>query len=237
MDEDKQAGYEVSLSVYEGPLDLLLHLVHKNRVDIKDIPIHEITDQYLAYLDAARSFDLELSSSFFTMAATLLYMKSRMLLPKKTQDEPEEAGDPRLELVRSLEEFRRMKEIRARLERLMERERPYRTKAPEEIPQGPYTGTISVRRLEAAFRALYQSLVEREVEVLAPEEVSLDEEIKKLRALIQTNRPLPVISYFRRAGTRLRLAVSLIALLELIRLGEMILVDTPKGLAVKGRTP
>ncbi|MDY6084469.1 MAG: segregation/condensation protein A [Dialister sp.] len=235
MDEDKQADYEVSLSIYEGPLDLLLHLVHKNRVDIKDIPIHEITDQYLAYLDAAKSFDLELSSSFFAMAATLLYIKSRMLLPRKPQDEPEEAGDPRRELARSLEEFRRMKEIRARLERLMEAERPYRTKAPEEIHQGLYTGIISIRRLEAAFRALYQSLAEREVQVLAPEEVSLDEEIQKLRELMQTRKPLSVITYFRKAGTRLRLAVSLIALLELIRLGEIILFDTPRGLAVKGR--
>lgn len=235
MEEKKQADYQVSLSVYEGPLDLLLHLVHKNRVDIKDIPIHEITDQYLAYLEAAKAFDLELSSTFFTMAATLLYIKSRMLLPKKRQEEPDEADDPRRELVRSLEEFKRMKEIKARIERLMEEERPYRMKAPEDIPQGVYIGTISLRRLEAAFQSLYQSLAEREVHVLAPEEVSLDEEIQKLRRLIQTKKPLSVIAYFRLADTRMRLAVQLIALLELIRLGEIALFDTPKGLAVKGR--
>ena len=77
------AGYEISLPVFEGPMDLLLHLVTKNRIDIHDIPIHEITDQYLAYLEKAREFDLNLGSSFFAMAATLLLIKSRILLPRK----------------------------------------------------------------------------------------------------------------------------------------------------------
>ena len=76
-------SYVVSIPVYEGPMDLLLHLVSKNRIEIHDIPIHEITDQYLEYLNQAQVFNLELGSSFFTMAATLLLIKSRMLLPKR----------------------------------------------------------------------------------------------------------------------------------------------------------
>ena len=80
-------SYVVSIPVYEGPMDLLLHLVSKNRIEIHDIPIHEITDQYLEYLNQAQTFNLELGSSFFTMAATLLLIKSRMLLPKRRQED------------------------------------------------------------------------------------------------------------------------------------------------------
>lgn len=96
-------SYVVSIPVYEGPMDLLLHLVSKNRIEIHDIPIHEITDQYLDYLNQAQVFNLELGSSF-TMAATLLLIKSRTLLPKRRQEEESETEDPRRELERSLEE-------------------------------------------------------------------------------------------------------------------------------------
>ena len=83
-------SYVVSIPVYEGPMDLLLHLVSKNRIEIHDIPIHEITDQYLEYLNQAQAFNLELGSSFFTIAATLLLIKSRTLLPKRRQEEESE---------------------------------------------------------------------------------------------------------------------------------------------------
>lgn len=124
-------NYQVNIPLFEGPLDLLLHLVTKNRIDIHDIPIHLITDQYLAYLESARQFNLDLGSSFFAMAATLLLIKSRMLLPEKRREETDEAEDPRQELSRSLEEFKRMKEVKARIEALMEEERPYRMREPE----------------------------------------------------------------------------------------------------------
>ena len=135
-------SYVVSIPVYEGPMDLLLHLVSKNRIEIHDIPIHEITDQYLEYLNQAQAFNLELGSSFFTMAATLLLIKSRTLLPKRRQEEESETEDPRRELERSLEEFKRMKEIRAHIESLIREEEVYRTKEPAEIRSGLYTGCL-----------------------------------------------------------------------------------------------
>lgn len=144
-------SYVVSIPVYEGPMDLLLHLVSKNRIEIHDIPIHEITDQYLEYLNQAQVFNLELGSSFFTMAATLLLIKSRTLLPKRRQEEESETEDPRRELERSLEEFKRMKEIRAHIESLIREEEVYRTKEPAEIRSGMYTGKISLQKLSAAF--------------------------------------------------------------------------------------
>ena len=96
----------VKLEVFEGPLDLLLHLIEKNKIDIYDIPIVEITDQYLEYIQLMQEFDLEVASEFITMAAQLMYIKSKMLLPVY-DDEPEE--DPRAGLVEALLEYQRIK--------------------------------------------------------------------------------------------------------------------------------
>ena len=114
MADSVNTEYQVNIPVFEGPMDLLLHLVTKNRIDIHDIPIQSITSQYLDYLNAASEFDLELGSSFFAMAATLLFIKSRVLLPKRRQEETgdeSEQEDPRGELARSLETFQMIKEV------------------------------------------------------------------------------------------------------------------------------
>lgn len=98
----------VALPAFEGPLDLLLHLIREHRVDIADIPILQITDQYLAYLRAMEAMNLNVAGEFLLMAATLLEIKSRMLLPKPPRpEETDGGGDPRAELVRRLEEYRR----------------------------------------------------------------------------------------------------------------------------------
>ena len=224
--------YQINIPVFEGPLDLLLHLVTKNRIDIHDIPIHLITDQYLAYLHAAQRFNLELGSSFFAMASTLLLIKSRMLLPKRRQEETDESEDPRQELTRSLEEFKRMKEIKARIEELMEEERPYRGKEPEMIRSGLYTGKISLVKLQAAFFSLYDSLHEETEETLSSEEVSLDEAMDVLQKTLYRLKSVSFVSYFKKQRTRLRLAVTLMALLELIRLGKVCIRDSAEGLVI-----
>lgn len=227
--------YEVELPVYEGPLDLLLSLVMKNKIDIHDIPIHVITDQYLAYLHEAQACNLELASSFFTMAAQLLLIKSRMLLPKRRQLEEDEGEDPREELSRSLEQFKKMKEIRARIEELLTEEAPYHGKEPEEVKSGLYEGSISPARLRAAFRLLYEERKEEEERFVEAEEVSLEEETGKWRALLYGGRPVPFAACFRRQRTRLHLVVSFMALLELIRLGEVRVRDSAGGLVIEGR--
>ena len=222
----------MNLPVFEGPLDLLLHLVTKNRIDIHDIPIHEITEQYLAYLRRAQAFDLELASSFFAMASTLIFIKSRMLLPKRRQEADNETEDPRAELARSLEEFKRMKEIKGRIEALIDAERPYWKKEPEVVKGGLYQGRISLLKLRAAFLSLYDSLHEEKEEILAPEEVSMEQEMETLKATISCLRRVDFTQYFRRLKTRLRLAVTLVALLELIRLGEARVIEGAGGLEI-----
>ena len=104
--------YNYKLDVFEGPLDLLLHLIEKHKIEITDIPIVEITSQYLEYLDNWNHFDIHYSSEFLVMASTLLQIKSRMLLPK-AEPEPEDAVDPRDELVAKLVEFKKIKDFTA----------------------------------------------------------------------------------------------------------------------------
>ncbi len=226
--------YQVNLPVFEGPLDLLLHLVTKSRIDIHDIPIHLITDQYLDYLAAAKRLNLELASSFFTMASTLLLIKSRMLLPKRRQEEDDDSEDPRAELTRSLEEFRRMKEVKARIETLLEEERPYRRKEPETVRGGLYTGKISLARLKAAFLSLYHAIEEEEGRTVEPEAVSVETEMESLTRELSRRRRVDFRSYFQRMRTRLRLAVAFMALLEMIRLGKVRVAESAGGLEIEG---
>jgi segregation and condensation protein A len=105
------APHQTVLEIFEGPLDLLLYLIRKDEVDIYDIPIQRIAEQYLAYLDLMQMLDLDIAGEFLAMAATLMYIKSRMLLPEEEREEMEEEEDPRWELVRQLLEYRRFKEI------------------------------------------------------------------------------------------------------------------------------
>ena len=108
------AGLALKLQAFEGPLDLLLHLIEKDKVDIYDIPIVEVTHQYLAYLQELQSFDMEQASDFLVMAATLLQIKSKMLLPN-LKDEEEEEEEPSQHLVEMLMEYRRIKKCAAAL--------------------------------------------------------------------------------------------------------------------------
>src|SRR5215204_6448597 len=115
--------YRVKLGVFEGPLDLLLHLVKKNEVDPSDIPVATITDQYLAYLELMQQLDLDVAGEYLVMAATLLHLKSRLLLPVDETAEDEEGEDPRAQPPRHLLEYRRFNEAPEMLSRrdLLER--------------------------------------------------------------------------------------------------------------------
>lgn len=234
MGEAVADNYQVNIPLFEGPLDLLLHLVTKNRIDIHDIPIHLITDQYLAYLESVRQFNLDLGSSFFAMASTLILIKSRMLLPEKRREEMDESEDPRQELSRSLEEFKRMKEVKARIEALMEEESPYRGREPEVFRTSVFQGKISLSRLQAAFLSLYDSLEEEEERILPSEEVSLDREIEGWERTLEMKPWVMMTGYLKKMKTRLRLAVAFLALLELIRLGKARVEEAAEGLVIKG---
>ena len=113
-----EADYKVKLEVFEGPLDLLLYLIKKEEVDIYDIPIERITNQYMEYLSLMQLLNLEVAGEFLVMAATLMYIKSRSLLPvdqQITDSEAEEGEDPRWELIRQLVEYKKFKDAAAQL--------------------------------------------------------------------------------------------------------------------------
>jgi len=111
----EQTEYRVKLEIFEGPVDLLLHLIRKNEVDIFDIPISLITDQYLEYLDMMKALNINVAGDFLLMASTLLHIKSRMLLPEQDKDDKDEEEDPRTEITRPLLEYMRLKEVAGEL--------------------------------------------------------------------------------------------------------------------------
>ena len=147
--------YYVSLKQFEGPLDLLLHLITKAKVDIKDIFVSEITEQYLESMKLVDELDMDSASEFLQMAATLLEIKSRAMLPKPPAPEDPDALTPEQELIRQLTEYKQFKEISARMHQLEEDARALLTKLPEEYPLPPpnieITG-LTLDKLARAFR-------------------------------------------------------------------------------------
>ncbi|MBS1258848.1 MAG: Segregation and condensation protein A [Candidatus Scalindua arabica] len=126
-----QTEYKIDLDIYNGPLDLLLYLIRREEVDVYDIPIAKITDQYMTYLGKLQSIDIGLAGDFLVMASTLMYIKSQTLLPRSEVVDGEDEDDPRLELVKQLLEYKRYKEATTAMTRLSE-ERGQRFSRPEE---------------------------------------------------------------------------------------------------------
>ncbi len=216
-------GYPVRLDAFEGPLDLLLHLIKKNEVSIYDIPITLITAQYLEYLDLMQELNLDVAGEFLLMAATLIHIKSRMLLPRPdpTQEAAEE--DPREALVRRLIEHQKFK---AAAELLHEREtvRSAEWRRPDhvvaEIAGAPPEPEIEVDlfSLLAAFKAVLERAKHRVQVPLPAEYVSIESRIKALYARLSEAEACGFEALFADVDTRQGLIVTFLALLEMIRL-------------------
>lgn len=217
--------YSVHLDAFDGPLDLLLHLIKKNEVDVCDIPIAVITRQYLDYIKAMKELNLEVAGDFLLMASTLLHIKSRMLLPL---DDPEEGGeeevDPRAELVRRLLEYQQYKEagqlIGARA--LLGREVFVRGAVEPELvvvqqDEGPLE--LELFDLVDAFRALLARIpAEGFHDVAAADTFSIADCINEILSLLQDRETVAFEELFRDGPTRERVIVTFLALLELCKL-------------------
>lgn len=215
--------YNYKVSDFEGPLDLLLYLIEKNKVDIYNIPIVTITDQFNAYVDQIDTFDVNYASKFFVMAATLLQIKSRLLLPKAPKEELEEE-DPKDALVRQLVEYKHMKKISAIMGGLWD-ERSHmigRERTPLAYePQ--FSGTIEAAALYRAFRLVYQSLQEKKpVEIHIQQEIySVEECMQRVVYILrQTTKPTAVDMVFRACRSKMELVVTFLAVLEMLKLGQ-----------------
>ena len=216
--------YRVKLDVFEGPLDLLLHLIKKNEVEIVDIPIATITEQYMSYIELLHELRLDVAGEFLVMAATLTLVKSRMLLPPSEDAEDEEEADPRAELVQQLLEYQRYREAALALaERpLLHRDVFVRDSVPD-VDEGcgeqPVRLRVTVWELIEAFRAVLTRAQPESVHEIVVDRVSLRDRASALLRALSVVRSLEFDSLFDDDVTRLEILVTFLALLELMKMG------------------
>ena len=211
----------IQLEIFEGPLDLLLHLIKKNEVSITDIPIATIIEQYLATLDVMQTFNLDVAGEFLVMAATLIHIKSRMLLPMADDedDEEEEGIDPREELVRRLLEYQRFKDAADQLERreLLTRDVFVRSVAPAEAISAPGFREVSVFELLTALKRVLDRLPKDVVHEVMLEKITVREKMTLLLDQLRTQGKILFESLFAEVTTRMEVVVTFLAMLELVK--------------------
>jgi segregation and condensation protein A len=214
----------ILLPIFEGPLDLLLYLLRKDKIDINDIPIAPITRQYMDYLAVMKELNLELAGEFMVMAATLIHIKSKMLVPvEPTEAEGEEdAVDPRDELVQRLLEFQRYKEAAGLLHQKREIRAATWIRPESSVPKFDDTGEEMVEAglfdLISAFRELLERrkiLIAHEVE---SEGKTVEQRIEELLVLVREGESLDFMDLFETQRTKMDMIVTFLAVLELIRL-------------------
>ncbi|MCM8765564.1 MAG: segregation/condensation protein A [Candidatus Omnitrophica bacterium] len=219
-------SYQVRIEVFEGPLDLLLYLIKKNEVSIFDIPIAQITEQYLEYLNLMEILDLNISGEFLVMAATLMHIKSKMLLPPEETPPEEEEEDPRAELVKRLLEYARFKEAALLLrERELKRKEEFmRSEGERQFidEEGNVYFEASLFDLITAFSKAV-GIISREVfQEIIRDEVTVEEKIHELLHLLMSKEVIYFQELLERAKTKMEVIVTFLAILELMRLKEII---------------
>lgn len=226
----------VKLQVFEGPLDLLLHLLDKNKVNIYDIPIVEITNQYMEYIAEMKRQDLNILSEFLVMAATLIDIKSRMLLPA-TNEEDEEEEDPRNELVQQLLEYKmykcmayELKDLQMDAARVMYKEPtiPEEVLAYEEpINMEELISDITLAKLNDIFKSIMKKQVDRIDPVrskfgkIQKEEVSLEEKMEYLESYATQHKHFSFRNLLESQASKVEIIVTFLAILELMKVGKI----------------
>lgn len=216
--------YEVRLEIFEGPMDLLLHLIRKNKVDIYDIPVALIMDQYLEYLEMMRTLNIDVAGEFLEMAATLAYIKSRMLVPSTTAaEEEEEEEDPRLELVRPLLEYARIKEAASVLAELPQLERDvYVREIPAEelwgLGNGEELAEVGLFELITALQGLVQRAKPGKSIYVTSDSLRVKDRIGQLVEILAGVSSITFQELFREGADKTEVIVTFLAILELVRL-------------------
>ena len=227
----------VKLQVFEGPLDLLLHLIDKNKVDIYDIPIVEITNQYMEYIRAMEEKDLNVMSEFLLMAATLLDIKCKMLLPKEVNEEGEET-DPRAELVEQLLQYKMYKYMSFELkdrqldgERLMFKDPtiPDEVKAYQEpVDLDALLDGVTMSRLSAIFKDVMKKQHDKIDPVrstfgkIEKEEVTVDDKLEYLKDYIVSHKKFSFRDILKNQKSKMQIVVTFLAILEMMKMGTII---------------
>jgi len=215
------APYTVRLEVFEGPLDLLLHLVHKNELDITNIPIALITEQYLEYLKLMKVLNLDVAGEYLLMASTLLYIKSKTLLPTSSEEEVEEGEDPRAELMRRLLEYQKYKEAAVELEKrpLLDRDVFIRSTSMEMEDTGEEERVeVSLFELIEAFRKILERVKTEEFHEVILDRLSVEEKIQEILSLLQREkRSMAFHLLFPEQASRRVIIITFLAILELVK--------------------
>lgn len=218
------------LDMFEGPFEVLLYLIKAQEIDIFDIPIVTITDQYLRFLEMMREEDLDVTGEFLVMAATLIQIKSRMLLPPDPDAEEEEEDleeeDPRIELVEKLIEYRRFRDVAQRLEYLEnERARWFVRNSPPEIEpdedEEEELLEVSLYDLIEAFRGVIRFFSDDLFHAVEPEQTSVDEKIEYIENRLESEGSLAWTDLLGECRSRIELVCSFLAILELCRMGRL----------------
>ncbi len=226
----------VKLQVFEGPLDLLLHLIDKNKIDIYDIPITEITEQYLAYIRQLQTEDMNVMSEFLLMAATLLDIKCRMLLPAEVNEDGEEE-DPRQELVQKLLEYKMYRYMSYELkDRQMDADRIYykRPTIPEEI--AAYQPPIDMEALLAdvnlkRLQEIFEASIKRSVDKIDPirsnfgkiekDEINMEEKLAFIQDYVRTHKSFSFRKLLEKKRNKMEIVVTFLTILEMIKMGQI----------------
>ncbi len=230
----------VKLEVFEGPLDLLLHLIEKNKVDIYDIPIAEITDQYLEYVQAMEREDMNVVSEFLVMGATLIDIKCRMLLPKEVNEDGEEE-DPRAQLVQQLLEYKLYKYMSYELkDKMTETGNVYCREMvlPEEVKQykqpvdhQQLLGDMTLQKLHHIFQNIMKRQIDRTDPIrsnygnIVRAEVDVERKTAYIEAYMQKNRQFSFRDLLEKQGSKLEIVVTFLVILELMKTGRITIVQ------------
>ena len=221
--------YSIRLECFEGPMDLLMHLIEKNKINIYDIPIASLTEQYMGYLDKMREFNMEIASEFIIMAATLLQIKSRMLLPKLPKKVEEEEIDPRQELIDRILEYRRFKEVSTVLSDMQEKQEYFFAREPMELPQRHLPpAQLSLNELLEAFKKVMTAKVEAKIPqvLVEPEVFSVEDKMELLLSLLnRLDGKMLFSDAFNSDNSKSELITTFLAMLELIKLKSIVVMQ------------
>jgi segregation and condensation protein A len=221
-----EADYKVKLEVFEGPLDLLLYLIKQDEIDIYDVSLERITRQYLEYLQAFKELNIDLAGEFIVMAANLIYLKSRSLLPIDQQppEEDAEEDDPRWDLIRQLIEYKKFKEVATELHlRQLEQERIFVREGSSLLLQEPLRlEEVGIFQLINAFQAVIKRIEGRQdVQEIFAERFSVSDKIDAILERVASGARLRFSDLFGAVVSRVEVVVTFLALLELIRLKQV----------------
>jgi segregation and condensation protein A len=218
-DEERSDSYRVKLEIFEGPLDLLLYLIKKDEIDIYDIPIARITEQYLAYLELMQELDIAVAGDFLVMASTLIYIKSKTLLPPepKVDGEDDLGEDPRAELIERLLEYQKFKSAAQMLYSRGEIESACYIRGPLETDSNnPEVSTTLFDLLRVFREVLKRAEAQIEMEI-ARDEMTIAEKLAQIHAMLEEMERISVRELFEMSRSKRELIITFLALLELVK--------------------